>query len=106
TSATPIRFLSRSMLRISKAAVVPTETDRVQPFECPVGAKVEACASPSTPGSSSTNAPKSVRRVTRPGRTWPTSYVVCAVDQGSAVSCFNPSDLLRVVVHAQDFHGD
>ena len=45
------------------------------PRDRPVGANVDACASPSTPGSSSTNAPNSATRVTRPVRTWPTSYV-------------------------------
>ena len=84
------------MLRISNAAVVPTATDRDHPFECPVGANVEACANPSTPGSSSTNAPNSARRVTRPVRTWPTSYVACTVDHGSALSCFNPRAIFCV----------
>ena len=76
TSATPIRFFSRSMLRISNAAVISGATDRDHPSDRPVGANVEACANPSTPGSSSTNAPNSARRVTRPVRTWPISYVV------------------------------
>ena len=49
TRVTPIRFRSRSMLRISKAAVVPTAIDRDQPSDRPVGVNVEACASASTP---------------------------------------------------------
>ena len=69
TSATPIRFFSGSILRISKAPVVPGATDADQSCDRPVGANVEACASPSMPGSSSTNAPNSAMRVTRPGRT-------------------------------------
>src|SRR5215218_8078712 len=53
------------MLRISNGAFIPTDTDCDQPLECPVGANVDTCASASTPGSSSTKAPKSVGRVTR-----------------------------------------
>ena len=72
TSATPIRFFSRSMFRISNAPVVPGVTEDVHPPVRPVGANVDWCASASTPGSSSTNAPNSATRVTRPTRTWPT----------------------------------
>ena len=74
----------------------PAPTDRDHPSARPVGANVEACASPSTPGSSSTNAPNSARRVTRPVRTWPTSYVAWTLDHGSAVSCFNPREIFCV----------
>ena len=72
TSATPIRFAAGSTLRISTAPVVPTATDFDQPPAFPVGAKVEACARPSMPASSSTNAPNSAMRVMRPVSTWPT----------------------------------
>ena len=68
-----MRFCAGSMLRISNAPVMPTGTDFAQPPARPVGANVDACASPSMPGSSSTKAPKSATRVTRPVRTWPTS---------------------------------
>ena len=53
--------------------VKPTATDFAHPPLRPVGANVEACANPSMPGSSSTNAPKSATRVTRPVRTSPTA---------------------------------
>ena len=62
-----------------------------QPSDRPVGANVDACASASTPGSSSTNAPNSARRVTRPERTWPTCRPTRTVDHGSAPNCFSPS---------------
>ena len=57
TRATPIRFFSRSRLTISNAALTPGATSRDQVSECPDGVNVDACASASTPGSSSTNAP-------------------------------------------------
>ncbi len=68
-----MRFCAVSMLRISNAPVEPTATDFAHPPARPVGANVEACANPSMPGSSSTKAPNSATRVTRPVRTWPTS---------------------------------
>ena len=89
TSATPIRFLSRSMLRISNGTVIPATTGFDQPSARPVGANVDTCASASTPGSSSTNAPNSVMRVTRPVRTWPTLIPVgdgSTTDRRSAAS--------------------
>ena len=85
-----MRFFSGSMLRISKLPAIPTGTERDQASARPVGANVEAWARPSTPGSSSTKAPKSARRVTRPARTWPTAYEAWTVDHGSALSCFSP----------------
>ena len=73
----------------------------------PACENVDAWARPSTPGSSSTNAPNSASRVTRPVRTWPTSYEAWIVDHGSSVSCFNPSAIFcAVVVHAQHLDRD
>ncbi len=93
TSATPMRFFSGSMLRISNGAVIPTATALAHPSDRPVGANVDACASPSMPGCNSTKAPNSARRVTRPVSTWPTWYADSIVDHGSALSCFNPSEI-------------
>ena len=84
------------MLRISNVAVVSTAMAFAQPPVRPVGGKVEACASPSIPGSNSTNAPNSARRVTRPCRTWPTPYFVAVSPHGSSWSCFSPSDTFWV----------
>lgn len=70
--------------------VIPAATRVGQLSDRPVGANVEACANASTPGSSSTNAPNSVRHATRPVRTWPISYVSWT------------RDLLLVIVNAQD----
>ena len=89
------------------ARSVPTGTCAVHPSRRPVGGNVDACASASMPGSSSTNAPKSVTRVTRPFSTWPTSYLVSTVDHGSAINCFRPSEIFCVaLVDAQHLDGD
>ena len=48
---------------------------------------------PSIPGSSSTNAPKSIKRVTVPVTRWATLYLSAAESHGSASSCFRPSEI-------------
>ncbi len=48
---------------------------------------------PSTPGASSTNAPKSISFVTRPSTVSPARYWPSTSDQGSVASCFIPSEM-------------
>jgi len=93
SSATPILFFSGSMLRISTATAAPGGAAAFHPSRFPVGANADTCASASIPGSSSTKAPKSATRVTFPGSAWPTVYFPATVDQGSACSCFSPSEI-------------
>ena len=85
----------------------PRATEADHPPDRPVGANVDACASASTPGSSSTNAPNSATRVTRPVRTWPTSYVSGNARPRIGGELLQPEgDLLLVVVDAQDLDRD
>src|SRR4030095_14768585 len=53
----------------------------------------EMCRSPSTPGSSSTNAPKSVRRTTLPVTREPIGYRWDTVSHGSGWICLRPSEM-------------
>ena len=85
----------------------PARPGRTIPPIAPVGANVDACANASTPGSSSTNAPNSATRVTRPVRTWPTSYVAWTSRPRIGGELLQPEgDLLLVLVDAQDLDGD
>src|ERR1035438_8971613 len=51
---------------------------------------------PSTPGSISTNAPKSARRVMVPVMRWPATRCSGAFSKGSACSCLRPREIFFV----------
>ena len=86
-----MRRSSGFMPRMKTSMVAPTETTAAT-FSTRSSANSETCTRPSTPGATSTKAPKSAMRATVPWTIWPALWVLMKVASGSPLSCLIPSD--------------
>ena len=101
THGSPSACFRPSEIRRSGAFTPSTTTSTVSPgFTTSAGLRIfldqdisERCTRPSMPFSSSTNAPKSVTRVTLPFTRSPTLYLSATRSQGCGCSCLSPSEI-------------
>src|SRR3989338_3686582 len=93
-----MRLASRSTLRISVSISCPFFSRSEGWPMLRVHDMSEMCRSPSTPGSSSTKAPKSVRFRTFPWTRMPGLYRSSMVAQGSGSTCFIPREMRFVAL--------